>query len=82
MIAHLYICDQSFLYNGHDSVCEVERKLLEFKLMVNRAKQYSDNEFYFNGNQFMNTVILSDKITIADVLSSKHSIFRLDTHVS
>ena len=23
MIAHLYICDQSFLYNGHDSVCEV-----------------------------------------------------------
>ena len=43
MIAHLYICDQSFLYNGHDSVCEVERKLLEFKLMVNRAKQYSDN---------------------------------------
>ena len=59
-----------FLYNGHDSVCEVERKLLEFKLMVNRAKQYSDNEFYFNGNQFMNTVILSDKITIADVLST------------
>ena len=37
MIAHLYICDQSFVYNGQDSDCEVERKLLEFKLMVNRA---------------------------------------------
>lgn len=47
MIAHLYICDQSFVYNGQDSDCEVERKLLEFKLMVNRAKLYRDNEFYF-----------------------------------
>ncbi len=70
MIAHLYICDQSFVYNGQDSDCEVERKLLEFKLMVNRAKLYRDNEFYFNNNQFSNTVILSNKVTIADVLNT------------
>ena len=70
MIAHLYICDQSFVYNGQDSDREVERKLLEFKLMVNKAKEYRDNEFYLNNNQFTNTVILSNKVTIADVLNT------------
>lgn len=38
--------------------------------MVNRAKLYRDNEFYFNNNQFTNTVILSNKVTIADVLNT------------
>lgn len=71
MIACLYICNQSFSYNGSDSGKEVERKLLNFKLMIDEARQYSDNEFYLNGEQFLETIILSGNQTIADVLNKR-----------
>lgn len=71
MIAHLYICDQSFSYNGLDSINEVEKKLLEFKKMIDEVRQYDDNKFYLNKIQFTNTIIFSGGVTIADVLNRK-----------
>lgn len=71
MIAHLYISDQSFLYNGSDSTIEVEKKLLEFKKMVDEFSEYDDNEIYLNNEQFADTVILSGGVTIISVLTQR-----------
>ena len=71
MIACLYICDQSFMYNGSDSDMEVARKLFDFKQMVDEARQYDDNVFYLNRMQFLETIILQGKVTIGDIVNKR-----------
>lgn len=73
MIAYLYICDSSFLYNGEDTQLEVEKKLLLFKIMIDELRQYKDeNILYLQTENFTDTPILPNNITIGALLYNKN----------
>lgn len=71
MKACFYISDRSFCHNGQDNDQIVGTKILAFKEMIDKAKQYDDNDFFLNKENFINTIILSNNITIEDLLSYK-----------
>lgn len=76
MTASFYICDCSFLHNGSDTPEEVCHKLLQFKEMIDEARQYTDNEFYLQSSEFCQTTILSGH-TIAQLLEDASNRKRL-----
>lgn len=70
MIAHFYIFAHSFLYNGIDNNNEIAAKLLKFKRMIDEARQYDDNKFYIQADNFLETIILPNNITITQLINN------------
>ena len=68
MIAHLYICNRSFRWNGTDKLVEYQEKLVGFQRMMERINQYpQENLLYLFGDSFLNTVILRD-LVMSDII--------------
>lgn len=69
MIAYLYICSASFLYNGSDTLLEVCEKLKKFSLLYDYVWEYhhDDNKFCINPDQLSQILVYTGK-TLSDIL--------------
>ena len=47
MKADLYICEDTFVYNGSDSVADVKKKLSDFLIMLDKVRQYKEENFLY-----------------------------------
>ena len=69
MIAHLYICNRSFRWNGTDQLSNFQMKMAEFQRMMERISSYAeDNLLFLFKDSFQNTHVLED-ITISELIS-------------
>ena len=69
MIAHLYICNLSFRWNGTDKLADFKENMVGFQKMMERINQYpEENLLYMFKDSFLNTVILKD-VVMADIIS-------------
>lgn len=74
MKADLYVCDDTFKYNGSDSVADVKIKLSDFLIMLDEVRKYKeDNSLYLVKENFGKTVVFGDKKTINDIISDYKS---------
>ena len=68
MIAHLYICNRSFLWNGIDQLPDFQMKMAEFQRMMERINSYADeNLLYLFVDSFLKTQVLKD-VVMSDLL--------------
>lgn len=78
MKADLYVCDDTFKYNGSDSVADVKRKLSDFLIMLDEIRKYKEeNCLYLVKENFGKTVAFGDKKTINDIISDYESTYFL-----
>ena len=80
MIASLYICDKSFVYNGTDSDAAIVRKMNDFCDLIEhtQCEQFKkDNKLYLNNNQFWTTKI-SKQLIMSELfdISKRPAVFR------
>lgn len=74
MKADLYVCDDTFKYNGSDSVADVKRKLSDFLIMIDEIRKYKEeNCLYLVKENFGKTVAFGDRKTINDIISDYES---------
>lgn len=74
MKADLYICEDTFVYNGSDSVADVKKKLSDFLIMLDKVRQYKEENFlYLVKDNFGKTIVFDDKKTINDIISDYES---------
>lgn len=74
MRADLYICNDTFSHNGRDGVKEVRGKLAEFQLMLDKVRQYEEeNVLYLVKEEFGPTVLFEDGKSINDILANYES---------
>lgn len=61
MIAHLYICNRSFRWNGSDLLPDFQMKMAEFQRMMERINSYAEeNLLFLFVDSFLNTQVLKD----------------------
>lgn len=69
MIAHLYICNRSFRWNGSDKLDDFQRKLVGFRMMMERINEYPDeNLLFLFVDSFLKTKVL-ENVSISDFIS-------------
>lgn len=74
MKADLYICEDTFVYNGSDSVADVKKKLSDFLIMLDKVRQYKEENFlYLVKDNFGKTIVFDDKKIINDIISDYES---------
>lgn len=72
MNAQLYISDETFKYNGIDSLEDISKKIAEFSELVNFViTNNKGDSFLVRNNQFYSVPILNDEKTLYDVLYNK-----------
>lgn len=70
MIADLYICNDTFAYNGQDSVVDVCRKLADFQKMLQKVREYpEENKLFLVKAGFGETSLFDDGKTVLQLLS-------------
>ena len=68
MIAHLYICNRSFRWNGIDQLTEFQQKMVEFQKMMEHIKEYAEeNHLYLFIESFLRTEVL-DGVVMSDII--------------
>lgn len=68
MIAHLYICNRSFRWNGTDQLPEFQMKMAQFQRMMERINCYSEeNLLFLFVESFLKTQVLKD-VTMVELL--------------
>lgn len=69
MIAHLYLCNRSFRWNGSDQLADFLVKMADFQKMMERINKYpEENLLYLFVDSFLSTEIL-EKVTISEIIS-------------
>lgn len=72
MRADLYIYHDTFSYNGNDSSEEIKQKLLEFKELIEKIRDYKeDNVLHAVKEKLFNTIIDQEGITIKDFFENQ-----------
>lgn len=70
MVADLYICKESLAYNGKDSLPDIVRKLSIFQILLEKVRQYSDeNILFLLKEKFFETILCADGSTIGSIFS-------------
>ena len=68
MIAHLYICNRSFRWNGTDKLADFQLKMADFQKMMERINKYpEENLLYMLKESFLSTEIL-ESVSISDII--------------
>lgn len=68
MIAHLYICNSTFKWNGIDGLDEFKAKMAHFQFMLEKIIEYKEeNLLYIYLDGLLETVLLRD-VTFASIL--------------
>lgn len=63
MIAHLYICNRSFRWNGTDQLSDFQMKMAEFQRMMERINSYAEeNLLFLFVDSFLKTQVLKDVV--------------------
>lgn len=74
MIAHLYICNRSFRWNGTDQLTDFQRKMVEFQRMMECVCQYADdNKLYIFADSFLKTEVLKN-VTMSDLFDYEKAV--------
>ena len=69
MIAHLYICNHSFRWNGTDKLMDFQLKMVGFQKMMECINNYpEENLLYLFVDSFLSTQIL-EHIAMSDIIS-------------
>lgn len=69
MIAHLYLINNSFLWNNSDKLADFQLKMADFQKMMERINMYpEENLLYVMFDSFMSTTIL-ENLTISDIIT-------------
>lgn len=70
MVADLYICKESFAYNGKDSLPDIVRKLSIFQILLEKVRQYSDeNVLFLSKKEYIEATLCADGSTIEAIIS-------------
>lgn len=70
MIAHLYICNRSFRWNGIDELSDFQQKLVGFQKMMERIKRYpEENLLFLFSDSFLKTEVL-EHVTMSDIITN------------
>lgn len=70
MIADLYICNDTFAYNGTDSIVDVRRKLADFQKMLEKVREYpKENNLFLVKSCFGETRMFEDGKTVIEILT-------------
>lgn len=69
MIAHLYLINNSFLWNNSDKLADFQLKMANFQKMMERINMYpEENLLYVIFDSFISTTIL-ENLTISDIIT-------------
>ncbi len=69
MIANIFVCDRSFVFNGTDTMTDLRRKILGMRSLFSVIEERrSENVLYLQHDNFMNTVISNDGDTIGKLI--------------
>jgi hypothetical protein len=69
MIAHLYICNRSFRWNGIDKLTGFQQKMVAFQKMMERINKYpEENLLYLFKDSFLSTEIL-EHVYMSEIIS-------------
>ncbi len=69
MIAHLYLCNRSFRWNGYDNLADFQLKMTNFQKMMERINNYpEENLLYLFVDSFLSTEIL-ERVTMSEIIT-------------